>query len=150
MSERYKTQRLHLLNTWEKCVVMLECVEGGVITELFGQAGPRGSVRIVVGGCGSSTEQFLSQRRLGCHVRVCSSTPLGADLHHRVRTLWLCWQPHYSAFPINHGRKYPSFQVLKQSIQDHQHFLLCPCSSCENADWRKTPHGCTALSPEHC
>lgn len=70
MSERYKTQRLHLLNTWEKCVVMLGYVEGRVITELFGQAGPRGSVRIVVGGCRSSTEWFLSQRRLGCHVSV--------------------------------------------------------------------------------
>lgn len=70
MSERYKTQRLHLLNTWEKCVVMLGYVEGRVITELFGQAGPRGSVRIAVGGCRSSTEWFLSQRRLSCHVSV--------------------------------------------------------------------------------
>lgn len=107
-------------------MVMLECVEGVVITEIFGQAGPRGSVRFVVGGCRSSTEWVLSQRRLGWHVRVCSSTPLGADLHHRVGTLWLCWHPHYSAFPINHGRKHLSFQLLKQSIQDHQHFLLCP------------------------
>lgn len=146
MSERYKTQRLHLLNTWEKCVVMLGCVEGGVITELFGQAGPRGSVRIVVGGCRSSTEWFLYQRRLGCHVRVCPSMPVGADLHHQVGTLWLCWLPHYSAFSINHGRKCLS---AAQSIQDHQHFLLCPCSSCVNADWRKPPRGCTALSPEH-
>lgn len=66
MSERYKTQRLHLLNTWEKRVVMPGCVEGGVITELFRQGSPGGSVRVVVGGCRSSTEWFLSQRRLGC------------------------------------------------------------------------------------
>lgn len=137
MSERYKRQRLHFPFTWEKCVVVLGCVEGEVNTELFGQAGPRGSVGVVVGGCRASTELFLSQRRLSCHARVCSSTPLGADLHPCVGTLWL--QPHFSAFPINRGRKHLSFQLLKQSIQDHQHFLLCPCSSCVNADWRKPP-----------
>lgn len=126
-------------------MAMLECVEGGVITELFEQAGPRGTVRIVVGGCRSSTEWFLSQRRLGCPVRVCSSTPLSADFHPRVGTVWLCWQPHYSAFPINRGRKHLSFQLLRQRIQDHQHSLLCPCSSCVNPDWRKPPCGCTAL-----
>lgn len=50
-------------------------------------------------------------------------------------------------FPINCGRKHLSFQVLRQSLYSHQHFLLCPCLSCVSTGWRKSPVGCSCLSP---
>ena len=79
-----------------------------MITELFGQGGPGGRVKVVVGCCRSGIKWFLPRRRLGCHVRACPSVPSGADLRHRAGTLRLFWQPHHSdAFPNKLWEKTP-------------------------------------------
>lgn len=93
MSKRYKTQRLHLLNTWEKRVVMPGCVEGGVITELFRQAGPGGSVRVVMGGCRFSTEWFLFQKSQNTlqHALGCRPSSPSGDLVAVLAATLLCF-----------------------------------------------------------
>lgn len=106
-----------------------------MVTELFGQGGPRGRVEVVVGCCRSSTEWFLSPGSLGC-----SPSSPSRDLGSRTAPTLL---------PINCGENISPSSCSGRAFRTTGAFSCVLCSRCVSTDRRKSRRGRSRLVPEH-